>query len=377
MQLSFWEKDRFFSAVDVLVVGSGIVGLNAALQLKKASPALRVLVMERGVLPSGASTRNAGFTCFGSCSELIDDLQQSSADEVFALVEKRFRGLQRLRENLGEAAIRYEELGGYELFDSEERFAACKEQMETFNRRLQALTGKAETYREADADIARFGFKGVKHLLLNTAEGQIDTGRMMEALIDKALAAGVRIFNGLGLLSFEEDGDGVILHTDQDFTIRCKKLLVCTNGFAKQLLPGYDVEPARAQVLITAPVPGLRIRGAFHYDRGYYYFRNVGERVLFGGGRNLDFQTENTTEMGLTPLVQHKLEELLRTVILPGTPFTVEQRWSGIMGVGSRKSSIVQPVKKHVFCAVRMGGMGVAIGSLVGEEAAEMVLKTI
>lgn len=377
MQLSFWEKDRFFTGIDVLVVGSGIVGLNAALQVKLKSPSLNVLVIERGVLPSGASTRNAGFACFGSCTELIDDLQRSSEDEVFALVEKRYRGLERLRRNLGDDAISYEALGGYEVFDSEEAFETCMARVDQFNKRVQGLTGSPATYRRADEDIARFGFQGVKHLLLNTGEGQIDTGRMMSALIGKVQAAGVRIINGLGVLSFEPEGDGVVVQTDQDFTISCRRLLVCTNGFAKQLLPGYDVEPARAQVLVTAPIDGLRLRGAFHYDKGYYYFRNVGDRVLFGGGRNLDFLAENTTEMNLTSLVQNKLEELLRTMILPGTDFTIEQRWSGIMGVGNRKSSIVQAVRPNVFCAVRMGGMGVAIGSLVGEEAAELVVASV
>jgi hypothetical protein len=51
-------------------------------------------------------------------------------------------------------------------------------------------------------------------------------------------------------------------------------------------------------------------------DRGYYYFRNIGDRILLGGGRNLDFDVENTTEFAQTEIVQNKLEELLKEVIL-------------------------------------------------------------
>jgi glycine/D-amino acid oxidase-like deaminating enzyme len=152
---------------------------------------------------------------------------------------------------------------------------------------------------------------------------------------------------------------------------------VATNGFARQLLPQLQVVPARAQVLITKPIPSLKIKGTFHYDRGYYYFRNIGNRVLFGGGRNLDFKTEETTELSLTELVQQQLEKLLREVILPEFAFEVEHRWSGIMGLGPEKTTIVMPVSEHVSCSVRMGGMGVAIGSLVGEEGAELVLRTL
>ncbi|HTF04261.1 MAG TPA: FAD-dependent oxidoreductase, partial [Bacteroidia bacterium] len=129
--------------------------------------------------------------------------------------------------------------------------------------------------------------------------------------------------------------------------------------------------------LITHEIPGLKLRGTFHYDEGYYYFRNVGNRVLFGGGRNLDFSAEKTTEHALTSVVQEKLDELLSTMILPGVEFKVDMRWAGTMGVGKTKSPIVKKIDEHVFCAVRMGGMGIALGSLTGEEVAELVGKEI
>ena len=105
--------------------------------------------------------------------------------------------------------------------------------------------------------------------------------------------------------------------------------------------------------------------------------RNIGERVLFGGGRNLDFKGEATTEHALTKRIQSKLDELLETMILPGTPYTVDVRWAGTMGVGAKKAPIVKKISGNVYCAVRMGGMGVALGSLTGEEAAEMVLAEL
>ena len=37
----------------------------------------------------------------------------------------------------------------------------------------------------------------------------------------------------------------------------------------------------------------------------------------------------------------------------------------------------IKKVEENIFCAVRMGGMGVAIGSLVGEDAAEMVSRSL
>jgi glycine/D-amino acid oxidase-like deaminating enzyme len=149
-------------------------------------------------------------------------------------------------------------------------------------------------------------------------------------------------------------------------------LLFATNGFASQLT-NNQVKPARAQVLITEPIPNLDIKGTFHLDKGYYYFRNIDDRILLGGGRNLDFEGETTTELDQTELIQNRLEELLKEVILPNTDFKIAHRWSGIMGLGSSKNPFVEQLSENVYCGVRLGGMGVAIGSLIGQELADLV----
>ncbi len=63
----------------------------------------------------------------------------------------------------------------------------------------------------------------------------------------------------------------------------------------------------------------------------------------------------------------------MKDVILPNTNFEIEHRWSGIMGVGHQKKAIVKKVSEHITCGVRLGGMGVAIGSWVGKELAELM----
>ena len=103
----------------------------------------------------------------------------------------------------------------------------------------------------------------------------------------------------------------------------------------------------------------------FSWEKLYSFLNN---RSLFGGGRNLDFITEETSEVGETEIIQNKLKELLKTTILPNTDFEIDHSWSGIMGVGQQKKAIVKQLSNHVYCGVRLGGMGIAIGSLVGKE---------
>lgn len=75
--------------------------------------------------------------------------------------------------------------------------------------------------------------------------------------------------------------------------------------------------------------------------------------------------------------MQHTLLRLLKEVILPDTPFEIEQKWSGIMAFGTELNPIIEEVKPNVFCAVRCNGMGIAIGSQTGEEAGELVLRSL
>lgn len=368
MNFSYWEYKEWFSNVDFTIIGSGIVGLNCALHLRSKHPKAKILILEKGMLPQGASTKNAGFACFGSLSELIEDLKTHTEQEVIELVQKRWNGLQLLRKNLGDSTINYQQNKGYELFQEDSFYESCIAQKDTINELLYPIFNQ-DVFTES-ANI--FQFKNIQNnYIVNEMEGQIDTGKMMIALLKKAAKAGIQIINNIEVLGFEDQVSQVEILT-KELSFTTQNLCISTNGFAQQLIQ-ENVVPARAQVLVTKPIKNLHIKGTFHLDKGYYYFRNIDDRILLGGGRNLDFKAEETLEFGQTALIQNRLEELLKKVILPNTDFEIERRWSGIMGVGSQKNTIVKALSSRVFCGVRLGGMGVAIGSLVGKELADLI----
>ncbi|NDD50362.1 MAG: FAD-dependent oxidoreductase, partial [Flavobacteriia bacterium] len=103
---SYWETNRTLGHFDVLVVGGGMVGLWTAFHLKRQSPTLRLAIVEQ--LPSGqagASTRNAGFACFGSPTELLDDLRHESQEDLLARLTWRYEGLRAWRSQFGEGDL--------------------------------------------------------------------------------------------------------------------------------------------------------------------------------------------------------------------------------------------------------------------------------
>ncbi|NCD69498.1 NAD(P)/FAD-dependent oxidoreductase [Mucilaginibacter agri] len=374
---SYWERTAFIDEAGVLIIGSGLVGLSAALHLKQQQPAIKVTVLDRGFLPSGASTKNAGFACLGTVSEQLAYISRSSEVEMLRMVDYKYRGLQRLRKNLGDANIRYEQNGGYELFTREEKQEAemAADNISYLNKILSTVIGDTDIYAVADAKIAGFGFQGVNRMVVNKYEGQIHTGYMMRTLLLRAYETGVLVLNNCVVDRIETNNNYICLSTSQG-NFRAKKVIVANNAFAKQLYSDLDVVPGRGQVLVTKPIDGLKLKGTYHFNEGYYYFRNIDGRILFGGGRNLNFKAEETIDFGNTEQIKNHLLKYLHEMILPNQDVEIDYWWSGIMGFGEELSPIIKELEPNVFCAVRCNGMGVAMGSLVGEEVADLVLKS-
>ena len=336
--------------------------------------------MERGILPTGASTKNAGFACIGSLTEILDDLAIMSSDEVLRLVELRYKGLQRLRTRLGNKAIGYAENGSYELISDVEKQSL--DEMARVNQLLLPIL-KANAFSLSDEMISEFGFDSsfTRHLVKSHFEGELHTGNMMRALIDLCLSKGIEIKTGCEASSIEEAGDKasiIVNHTrlNQQIAFSSPRVVICTNAFTRQFYPGLDIHPGRGQVLITKPIPGLKFKGIFHMDKGYYYFRELNGRVLFGGGRNIEFDIEKTSEFGANEKIRAALLEKLETIILPGHKVEIEDWWTGIMAFGVSKFPLLARQSDKVFIGARMGGMGVAIGSEIGEQLAAMVIES-
>lgn len=371
MQASFWERDAMLAA-DFIVVGAGLIGLQTALELRQRRPQARIIVLERGALPAGASSRNAGFACFGSLSEILHDFDTIGETAALALIERRRRGLERLRRRLGDAAIGYEGLGGFELlFDAQ---LPVLQRLDEVNGKLRALFGQ-EVFAVDGAALQASSFGAqVKALVRNPLEGQLHSGRLMRALATLAAQQGIAIHSGVAVQALDESDGEVRVHAGE-LTFCAARVALCTNGFTRDLLPQAGIVPGRGQVLVTEPVRGLPWRGTYHFEQGFYYFRNVGERVLFGGGRHLDIEAETTAEMVPSAAIQNALERLLHETILPGRSFRIEQRWAGVMGFSADRKPQVCAVSERVVLGFGCNGMGVALSPEIAAETAALLLQ--
>ncbi|MCE3296630.1 MAG: dependent oxidoreductase [Crocinitomicaceae bacterium] len=369
--LSYWERNSYFEGLDFVIVGAGIVGCSTAIHLRKKYPDAKILILERGYLPMGASTKNAGFACFGSVTELCDDLKKMPEPEVWLTVQKRYEGLIYLQELIGRENLDFQQNGSWDLIDGKTDPAPYRGQLDYLNEQIGELTGEMNVYSEDLGVQQRFGFGDVKTGFYNRLEAQIDTGKMMLRFAALLSEHKILHLSGIEVIDLVQQNGSVQVQTSVG-EFKASNACICVNGFAKRFLPNDDIQPARAQVLITKPIENLHIKGTFHYQMGYYYFRNIHNRILFGGARNLAFEAETTETLENTELITNELKSKLKTMILPGTPFEVDYTWAGIMGVGQTKKPIIRKISDNIAIGVRMGGMGVAIGSMVGKENAEL-----
>jgi glycine/D-amino acid oxidase-like deaminating enzyme len=365
---SIWELDTFYRKRNIIIIGAGFSGLWTAISIKENYPEKSVLIIERNTVPLGASTRNAGFACFGSLTEVIADSEKMGWEKTLELVTMRYDGLQKIRQYFKKDEIDFNLNGGYEIVNNEEPLS----HIEAVNEKLKTITGLDQTYTLKQNKIQEFGLGKSEFLIENPCEGSLHSGKLLQKLLEKCHELKIEFLFGTEVQHIEE-ADDVEVHLSTDLSVTADQLIYCTNAFTSKFLKEENIIPARGQVLLTEPIEGLKLNGTFHYDEGYYYFRNVGNRVLLGGGRNQDFKTEETTAFQTTEFLQNHLENFLKEVILPHEDFKIALRWSGIMAMGPEKTPVVKQVSERQFCAVRLSGMGVALAPKIGEMVAEMI----
>ena len=373
---SFWQQDSFLAPADVVIAGAGFAGLWCAYELKIRQPNLKITLLEKETFPSGASVRNAGFACFGSPGEMLADAAAMGEEAVWQTVAMRYKGIQKLRSVLGDATIDYDSCGGYECFTDATQFEPVQEKLDWLNAGMKTIMGAEQAFAIADDRLQVLGLTGFRHLVVNQLEGGIHSGKALQALLQKVVSLGVTVLFSADMQGWEVGNNGISIriNTTDTFTLQASHLLLATNAFTSQVLPNAPVYPARGQVLLTEPIEGLQMKGTFHFDEGFYYWRNLGNRILLGGARNTSFTTEHTFEPTPSEPIQQALEDFLHRHIHLPVAVKIEYRWAGIMGFTENKKPFVIQHSPNVWAVVACNGMGVALTPIIAEVVADQLL---
>lgn len=306
--------------VDLCVIGAGICGIAAALEAERRG--LRVVVLERHALASGASSRNAGFLMRGAADHYADAVRRYGRDRAAMVWRWTEQNLALLR------AEGIDSLAGYRAVPS--CLAALNpsqhaELRESYD--LMVADGFACDWQTRGTDSA-WNSGRILSALINPHDASVNPVEMMRLLRSRLQAD---VHEQQEVHAIEDQGRRVCVRT-ADMLVCAANAMVCTNAYAgllSQRLAGL-VLPRRGQMLALRGA-GLRLDASYYVNHGSEYLRQTPDgTIVVGGCRTYFADRERGYEDRTTEAVQSAIEAFARAML--GGPWEVVARWAGTMG---------------------------------------------
>jgi gamma-glutamylputrescine oxidase len=354
---SFWlaeaaptlRSEPLSGAADVEIVGGGVTGISAALTLARLGK--RVRLHEARAIASGASGRNGGFALRGGAmtyDSAREWLGHDAAANYWRLTEAY---VDRMAELGGDAVSR---TGSLRLAGDDERDELWAE--------YEALRddGFDAEWRDELPEPLAGRFPGA---LFHPDDAVLQPARLVRRLALAAADAGVEIREHERVEELAELGVATVL--------------VATDGYPSGLLGELEglIIPTRGQMIATEPLPE-RLFPMPHYGRhGYdYWHQNDEGRLIVGGFRDADMDSEFTAEEATTERIQGALDDFAEALL--GRMPTVTHRWSGVFGLVPDLMPVVgpHPTQDGVWVAGGYSGHGNVLGLMCGDLVAQAIV---
>lgn len=326
------KKHKHF---DLAIIGGGIAGLGALYFAKHIG--LKVILIDKSLAGSGASSQNAGFITMGSLVHLNHTLKNVG--------ENRFKNLLNFGvENLELSFKLFEEIS-YEKFSRHGSFTQTNE-VESIDFIQNLLPGSYKVMKQVDHPL------GVGHWL--KGEGSVESSHFIpflrEHLFDES------ILENHEVLEVEEGK--VFLEND---IIHASHILITTNNdFVKSGLNLPAIIPQRAQIQRISFDGDFNIEGNHYIPNDRVYFRKSGSELLVGGLRLLDPRAEQTAVAEVNKKIQDALSKYISEKL--AIKVLSQKSWSGIMAMSENELPVYRHSGKIHFLGGFSGhGMGFAL----------------
>ena len=353
--------------------------MSAAVQFLRSNKGSRVIIIEQAPFGAMASTKNAGFICFGSSAEVLSYIERYSEDQWLELASQSLSGALRMLDTLGKKGTGFRKTKALELFDISEKapFQRSIDQIEYLNSLFQRI-GISER-QLAFVDPSHIAHQMSSNWCLGAInidhEGQIDPARTLASYHKLALNLGLIAKIPLRMSAYEALSEGrILVKLEGDIELETRSLLLATNAFGN----GQDktqISPARGLVMVTSPIRKLGLRTNIHSRGGYIYMRNHENRIMIGGARDLDPETEETLEPGFNDKLEADLLSFLHKCFDP-SQIRIDHKWNGYMGFTPSGMPKLEELSPGVFQAGAYNGMGVALSHEIGYKAANVITRT-
>ena len=361
------------STVDVIIIGSGYTGLNAALQTARGGRS--TLVLEKDLVGYGCSSRNGGQTGTSFKPSLPSLERKFGRETAIKMSLEGHRALDYLKhliksENIDCDWDQTGRLVGIHNRRSYDRlarnYAAVPEELKfEFH-----MVPKSELKQEIDSD---FFFGGC----VLPAHGGIHPGKYHSELLNRVIKSGATVIDQCNVTQLEKTPTGFQVHTGRG-TFNCADVILATNGYTqhqfhwhnKRILPIGSFQIATEILPEDLPaklIPHARVISDTQLIGNYFRLSPDRKRLLFGG--RVTF-TEANSESGTNILYQQMLKVFPQ---LAGTK--VAHAWVGYVAYTTDISPHIG-VQDGVHYAMGYCGSGITLSSYFGMRIGQKVLGT-
>lgn len=367
-------------SADVLVVGGGYTGLNAALELARAGRSVVVCEAER--FGDGASTRNGGGVSAGI--NLGKGMsggpgEQSNSSEGRALLERLMGESRQAFDLVGELIERedihchYQVSGRMVGAYTPEHFRKLPARAEIINRLTDADATVIPRSRISEEIASDFYHGG---LVIERA-AKLHPALYMHGLRTAAASAGSCLCAHTRVMAVDGQPGEFTVQTSKG-AVRCAEVVIGTNGYTGALTPELQrgIVPATSHVIATEPLPedliGALIprgRTLSETPRILHYYRQSpdGRRIIFGGRARFTDVDPRTRVRILHKAMAARFPQLADARVTHSWTGYVAFTYDHLPHVGRHRG---------MHYALGCNGSGVAMMSYFGNLIARRILKS-
>jgi gamma-glutamylputrescine oxidase len=355
---------------DVAVVGGGLAGLSAALEL--AERGFSVTLLEARELGWGASGRNGGQAIHGLACDQATIEAQLGLDEARRVWAMSIEALDLLRERITRHAIACDWRDGYLGLATSARKGA---ELSAWADRIDSVYGYP-LQRIAPAEMGRWIASERFHSGIHDARsGHLHPLKYTLGLAHAAAGAGVRLHERTPVQALRQ-GDRPVLVTAGG-EVRASQVLLAGNVYLDGLAPALEarIMPvgtyiACSEVLGAARADALIPSRSAVCDTNFVldYFRTTDDHRMLYGGR-VSYST--VTPSDLAESMRRRM--LLTFPQLAGV--NVEFAWGGFVDITMNRAPDFGrlPGGRNVYYLQGFSGHGLALTGLAGRVVAEAI----
>ncbi len=274
---------------DVLVVGSGYTGLNAALQTARGGR--HTIVLDAEEAGWGCSTRNGGQVSTSVKPGHAELVRRHGPEAAAQILRDGRTSLAWLGDFVRNERIDcdFRVAGRFHAAHNPAQYEALARQMTNQPKGFEVpfeIVPRAEQRRELGTDVYHGG-------VVLTAHASVNPARYHAGLLTRAQEAGTAVFPHTPATRIERDQDGFTVTTPRG-KVRAREVVIATNGYTGKLTPWLRrrVIPIGSYIIATEEIPAEIMARIMPKDRivsdtrkVVYYYRASPDRrrILFGG----------------------------------------------------------------------------------------------